>query len=149
MFPYTLAFVWCAGFSWAAARRCPTSDPGMRPLHHLLITYVGLLALTLVSTYVYSLDVVMKDVHVVIGAALVLFEVASSVWMYLGLRGRWDGVFLVVQLVGFVLAAVTLIGFLHVLFLGQALASLGFGLLLIRTGYAVPFDDPANLTSGT
>ncbi len=146
--PYTLAFASCAGFSWAAARQCPAGDPGLRGLHRLLVVYSGLLLVTLASTYGYSLDVVWKDVHVVIGAALVVFEMAASVWMYLRLGGRCDLCFLVVQLVGSVLAGITLVGLLHVLFLGQALASVGFGLLLIRTGGAVPFDDRSNLTSG-
>jgi hypothetical protein len=147
--PYTLAFTSCAGFSWAAAGRCATGDPRWHPFHRVLVAYAGLLLLTLVTTYGYSLDVVWKDVHVVVGAATVAFQVAASVWMYVRLRGRWDGCFLVVQLVGFVLAGVTLVGLLHVLFVGQALASVGFGLLLIRSGYAVPLDDPPNLTSGT
>jgi hypothetical protein len=146
--PYTLAFASCAGFSWAAARHCPTDDPGQRGLHRLLVVYSGLLLVTLASTYGYSLDVVWKDVHVVIGAALVVFEVVGSVWMYLRLGGRCDALFLAVQLIGFVLAGVTLVGLLHVLFLGQALATVGFGLLLIRSGCAVPFDDRSNLTSG-
>ncbi len=140
--PYSLAFVLCAYFSIRAAGLCRGPGITTRRFRYLLTVYACLLLLTLLSTYGYRLDVGLKEIHVAAGVTTVAFEVAASVWMYAQLRGGWDAVFLAVQLVGSAVAGLTVLGVGRLLFLGQAVASMGFALLLIRTGQAVPPSGP-------
>jgi hypothetical protein len=135
---YSLAFLLCSYFSYRAARLYRPPDVTTRRLRLLLYAYSGLLLLTLLSTYGYKLDVGLKDAHIGVGVVLITFELLASVWIYTQLGGLWDTAFIVVQLGGFVLAALTFFGALHVLFLGQALADVGFALLLIHMGLATP-----------
>jgi hypothetical protein len=146
--PYTLAFGTCAGCSLAAAGRYPSADGAVRWFRSLLVVYSGLLLLTLVSTYVYTLDTGLKDAHVAIGAVTVLFQTGASVAMCLHLRGRWDWWLLALQVAGTAVAGITLVGLAHLLFVGQAVAAVAFGVLLIRTGYDVPFDEGLTTTGG-
>jgi len=73
--------------------------------------YSWLILLVLVSTYAYSLNTVLKDLHIATGIAIVLFELAASLWMYryLGRCAR-DTTLIAVQLIGFILAALTFVG---------------------------------------
>lgn len=136
--PYSLAFLLCSYFSVAAARHYREPDGSARGFRYLLDTYSGLLLLTLLSTYGYKLNVGLKDAHITVGVLTITFELVASAWMYAQLRGTWDAAFLVLQLGGFVLAGLTFLGALHLLFLGQALADVGFALLLIHMGLVTP-----------
>jgi len=108
-----------------------------------LRTYGWLLLLTLLSTYVYSLDTALRDLHIVIGAALAIFQVAASV-VDVSPHGRdqMDGILLGMELLGFLLAVFTIVGVLHVLFLSQVLTSGAFALLLIRSAMKVDTGSP-------
>jgi hypothetical protein len=130
--PYTLAFGLCALCSLAAARRYPGQPRSTRDLRALLIAYACLSLLTLASTYVYKLSHGLHTTHEVVGVATVSFEVLASLWLCAKHPGPWALGFLVVQLTGSALAGITFLGLLHVLFLGQVLAELGFALLLVR-----------------
>ena len=145
--PYTLAFVGCAVCSLRAARLYRWSGGVARGLRYLLVTYSSLLLLTLVSTYGYSRDVGLKDVHLAVGVVTVSFELLAAVWMFLQLRGGWDGLFLVVQVAGSVVAGLTFLGALHLLFLGQAVAAVGFGCLLVHIGWVTPCGEPDRATT--
>lgn len=129
--PYTLA-LGCAGvLALWATRLIRTTTTAARDFRVLLTTYSWLILLTLVTTYGYTLNAPLKYVHVAVGVAIIVFESAASLWMYRALRSLRAVLF--VQLVGFVLAALTFFGALHVLFLSQILTGGGFALLLVRT----------------
>jgi len=136
--PYSLAFLLCSYFSYRAARLYRSSDAITQRLRYLLYVYSGLLLVTLLSTYGYKLNVGLKDAHIAIGVAAITFELVASVWIYIQLRGAWDTVFVVLQVAGSAVAGLTVLGALHLLFLGQALADVGFALLLIHIGSVTP-----------
>lgn len=133
-FAYSLSLGLPVLFSYLALRVISSDDAVTRRLTQFLRLYCWLVLLTLLSTYVYSLDTTLKDLHFVIGALLTIFQTGASLWMYRVLRrtGR-DAVLLGVQLVGFALETLTVFGALHVLFLSQVLTSGAFALLLVRT----------------
>jgi len=139
--PYTLAFTLCAFFTLRAAHLYPRTERSTRHLRYMLYAYSCLVLLTLLSTYIYKVSYAFKQLHVVVGVTTMSFELLASVWMSIRLRSTWDLLFLAVQLTGFVLAGLTFLGTLHVLFLGQALATLGFALLLMHTGLRTPTGD--------
>ena len=103
--------------------------------------------MTLVSTYVYKLSYGLKVVHVSVAVALIGFEVLASIWSYLRLKSRGAAVLLAVVIVGFAVAGLTLLGAVHLLFIGQALTTLGFAGLLILTESVLRNDSPAGRAS--
>jgi hypothetical protein len=142
---YTLSLGFPTLFSFWAACLFNGDGQSMRQFRFLLRLYGWLILLTLLSTYVYTLDTALKDIHFAIGAALTIFEVAASVWMYQLLSQRkWDATLLAVELVGSALAAFTIVGVLHVLFLSQVLTSGAFALLLVDSGRKVETVTPAS-----
>jgi hypothetical protein len=144
---YTLALGLPFLFSLLAIRLTNSDDPRVRRLRSILIIYCWLVALTLVSTYVYSLNTVLKDLHIVFGSALTLFESAASVWMYWILRPvAWDRVLFIIQMLGFVLAVLTLAGVFHLLFVAEVVTFGAFALLLVHAARKLEVVVPGALT---
>jgi len=143
---YTLSLGLPMLFSFLAARLILGEEYSVSQFRLLLHLYVWLLFFTLVSTYVYSLNTALRDVHIVIGAALAIFQVIASVWMFQLVRRGLDGALLMIELVGFVLAILTIVGVLHVLFLTQVLTSGAFAVLLVRSALRL---DARSTVAGT
>jgi hypothetical protein len=129
--PYTLALGFATTLSYWGARLIPTTTTPARHFRTLLYTYSWLILFTLLTTYSYTLNAPLKYLHVAVGIAIIVFESVASWWMYRAIRSLQAVLF--IQLLGFVLAALTFFGTLHVLFLSQILTGGGFALLLVRT----------------
>jgi hypothetical protein len=139
--PYTLALVSAAGLTSWAARLFRVTTSTARQFRTLLHTYSWLILLALVTTYGYTLNATLKDVHVAVGVATILFESVASLWLYRTVRSL--RAVLIVQLLGLMLAALTFFGALHLLFLSQILTGGAFALLLVHTCQHVtpPFEE--------
>jgi len=73
--------------------------------------------------------------HVAVAVIILLFETAASAWLIAAiLHGGWDVVILGCEIVGLLLAASTVVGWLHVLFVAQLITSAAFAVLLVRGG---------------
>jgi hypothetical protein len=132
--PYTLSLGFPMLLSFLAARLYLGQDEYSRQFRFLLRLYASLLLFTLASTYAYSRNIALRDVHIVIGAALAIFQLIGSMWMYRLLpRSTLDVMWLTTECAGFVLAILTIVGALHVLFLTQVLTSGAFAVLLVRS----------------
>jgi hypothetical protein len=129
--PYTLALGLPGVLTYLAARRLPVVSPDARRLRAVLFAYAALITLTLLSTYPYTLNRTLADVHIAVGAVVTVFESGASLWMYRAVR-RYATV-LVAQLVGLVLGGLTIIGVLHVLFASEVISGVAFAYLLVRT----------------
>jgi hypothetical protein len=129
--PYDLALACAALGAYLAATHARDSLHLLRGLRIVLRTYAILVAATLVSTFGYTLDQTQRDLHVGVGAVLSVFEVLASLWMYGERRG--DQWLLLVQLAGFALGALTIVGLIHLLFVSEIVTGLTFALLLYRT----------------
>lgn len=140
--PFTLAFLTCAAFILMAVRIIPRHPPTLARFRWALFTLAILLLLVLVSTYPYKVDLALKDIHIVIGVLLLTYEMAMAFWLALAVARDWINIlFLMVQTAGSVLALVTLVGVLHLLFVSQMIASAAFGVVLVRSGHLlVPRD---------
>ncbi|MDE3031984.1 MAG: hypothetical protein KGI65_10300 [Acidobacteriota bacterium] len=131
--PYSLAFAGSATFAVMAARATPSDSRARIILRVVLGVYATLSVLALLSTYGYTLNTTLQHVHMAAGITLMVFEPLASIWLYLQLRGfRRDAAWLVLELLGLVLAAIDLAAWLHVLFLAQALTGVSFGVLLVH-----------------
>ena len=130
---YTLALGLPALLTYRAAAMVDHPDSTTRRFQRFLRLYSVLVALTLLSTYVYKLDVVLRDLHIVVGSALLAFEAGGAVWMYrLRSHLRGDGLVLTVLVIGFILAALTIFGALHILFVSQVVTGGAFAVLLVH-----------------
>jgi hypothetical protein len=139
--PYTLALGLLAFYSRRAAALYSKRYGPTRRLRRVLTAYSVIVIVMLFSTYVYSLNHVLRDIHIGFGTVLITFESFAAIWMFGRIRRVWDGVFVVTQLAGALLAFVTIVGVLHVLFLAEELANAGFACLLIHTAQRVALDD--------
>jgi hypothetical protein len=128
--PYTLALGLAGGLSLRATRTLHQSSIRLRHVRRLLNTYGALILLTLVTTYGYTLNTALKDLHIGVGILITVFEFVASLWIYRQLRSL--RLVLVVAISGFALAVLTFFGALHVLFLTQLLFGGSFALLLVR-----------------
>lgn len=132
--PYTLALALLAFYNRRAALHCAVEDQRSRRLRVLLTSYCSVVLLVLLSTYVYTLNGVLKNVHFGLGTVLILVVFVGSLWMY----RLWPPtpaarLFLLMQVSGDVLTLATAVGALHLLFLAEMLSNIGFASLLVRT----------------
>jgi hypothetical protein len=132
-FAYTLALGLPGLLTYRAVPFFNRSVPVARRFQQFLRAYSVLILLTLLSTYVYSLDVVLRDLHIVIGSALIVLDTLGGVWLYRLRRNvRFDDKLVTALLLGFVLAALTITGLLHILFVSQVVTSGAFAILFVR-----------------
>ncbi len=139
--PFTLAFLLCAVLILNAAFLTPRSPSTSCRFRRALVTLGVLFLLVLASTYPYKVNSLLKDIHILTGVLLISFEMAMSLWLIVSVSRNWINVlFLAIQASGCLLALITLVGVLHLLFLAQMIASAAFGVLLLRAGHQlVPF----------
>jgi hypothetical protein len=99
-----------------------------------LLVVLGLSSIVvLLSTYPYKIDTLLADIHIGISILLFAFEVIASIWFVRTLSRNWiNAVLLGVQTLGFLLILGSAIGIVHILLLAQLVASLAFGIFLVR-----------------
>ncbi|MFY9783125.1 MAG: hypothetical protein WAK12_06295 [Acidimicrobiales bacterium] len=129
--PYSLALVLPAGLTYRASRLIDASSDPLGYLRTVLRFYSVLILLTLLTTYTYKIDTAFRDLHVGVGVVITIFELGASLWMYRELRALVA--VLSLELVGFVLATLTIFGALHLLFATQMLSGVAFAILLVQT----------------
>jgi hypothetical protein len=129
--PYSIALLVPAALTYAASRLVVPVDARPRYLQIILVAYSALILLTLLTTYTYKIDEPLKVVHVGVGAIITIFEMGATLWMYRELHVLLA--VLVVQVIGFVLATLTIFGALHVLFATQIAVGVPFAWFLVRT----------------
>lgn len=129
--PYDLALLFAAAGAYLAATHARDSTNLARGLRLVLLTYATLVALTLASTFGYSLDRPQRDLHVGVGIVLTVFEVVASLWMCRERHG--DLALLLIQLAGLALGALTVVGLIHLLFVSEIMTGGSFALVLCRS----------------
>jgi hypothetical protein len=129
--PYYLALALAASGAYLAVTYARDSTNLPARLRALLTSYAVLLTLTLASTFGYTLDKPQRDVHVGVGIALTVFEVVASLWMYRERRG--DLGLVLVQLMGVIVAGLTIVGLIHLLFVSEIVTGASFAVLLFRS----------------
>jgi hypothetical protein len=140
--PYTLAIGLLALYNRHAATLYVGDDKRSRRLRLLLKSYCAVLLSVLLSTYFYSLNAVLKDIHFALGTLLIVLVGVGSLWMYQLWRISIPvSLLLLVQLSGDALALLTVFGTVHVLFLAEMLSNVGFASFLIRTGRRIALED--------
>lgn len=132
--PFTLAFALCGIYLLQAVRLVTVHSKSTRQFRFLLEIFIGILLSLLISTYVYKINSAYKNIHIAAGSALFYFELGGACWLALRLvPSQINRLLLGIVIIGFVLGAFTLIGWLHLLFIAQVITGVAFGLLLIHS----------------
>ena len=136
--PFSLAFTVCAACLWQAAHLLATKTPLAKQFRTVLLGFSILLFLTLLSTYPYKINQSFDAIHIWMGIILFYAELGAAVWLTFKIvRNKSSYLLLFVGVIGFALATLTLIGWLHLLFISQMVTAAAFGLLLIKAGQAI------------
>jgi hypothetical protein len=128
--PYSLAYVTDAGLLARAARRL--DSPESQDLRRVVEGLCVVLVATLVTTYGYTSATVLRDLHFVVGAVLILYQCASVGWLWgrtrrglaatLGVLTTWCGL---------ALCVLATLAVWHVLFVGQMMIIVGYAPMLV------------------
>ena len=136
--PYTLTYVGCVFFTLRASNVIPVIGRESRVLVALLRSYALICFLLLVSTYGYSVNTPLKDLHGVVGLIAMVFDPVASIWLYVRVRNfNWDRTWFGAELVGLVLGVLDFFKVVHVLFAAQAVIAIGFGFLLVHATHQI------------
>ena len=137
-FVYTLAYVVCAAFTFMAARAVPRTSATLSTLARILNAYGVMLLFILFSTYGYSLNAPLKDIHAAISLFAMVFDPAVCVWLMVRTHlARWDRFFLGLEFLGLVIGVIDFLKIAHVLFASEATLAFAFGFLIVRGVHAL------------
>ncbi len=141
---FSLAFIGGAFSIFLAARRL-NSNPVLKRLLYIL---ASLFLATLLTTYTYKFndffDVLHQDVSIILG----LWEILCSVWLIAKATSNLLVVFAFMgQLLAAFITILTILGWVHILFLGEILSGISFGILLAYGVGKVPMRQTDSLSS--
>jgi hypothetical protein len=131
---YTLAWAVLVGGNLRAARACAGGGVRSERVRTLLLVYSASVFLVLISTYFYSLDATLKYIHYGFGAVLVVFMSVAAYWLCRQLSDvPWARSALWIQVLGSIVALLSIVGALHLLFGAETVSNVGCAILLAKT----------------
>ncbi len=128
--PYVLGFGLCAVFLCLAATRLLSISDRLRIPASRLLFLALLLLLVLISTFPRKVNSTYSALHDYIGVALYLYEFLLSAWLVVNKGASLAVLFLCIESIGSVIGFLSLENVIHLLFVGQIVGAIGFGLLL-------------------
>lgn len=132
--PYSLAFGLASYYSFKATYSLVGHPKRVRIFRISLRLLSTLYLLTLLSTYPYKLNGVFDLFHQAIGIIFVIYVLIFG--GFLVTKIRFDPInclAYLIQLSSFVLAVINFFDLVHLLFVSEALTSIGFGIVLVRS----------------
>jgi hypothetical protein len=130
--PYTLSFTLCALFLSLAAVALTKIRPDQQWCALALVGVAVLDLLVLVSTYPRHIDLLYSEIHDDLGIALFMYEFVLSIWLSLRGWGPQAAVFFSIEVGGSLVGLLSILKVVHLLYYGQIVGGVGFGLLLVR-----------------
>ena len=132
--PYTLAFLSCSYFMFRSASKIPKNSKTSTELRLVINTVAVFFLLLLVSTYIFQINRALELAHQSISITTVALLYIVGWWFYkITNKNKISGKFLAVQSLGFLLAVLTMIDVVRLLFLAQIIFAVGFGGLYVNT----------------
>jgi hypothetical protein len=126
---YTAAFLICSLFLILSSLEIFKTKKNY-VLAYGLILLALLEILVLVSTFPRHIRWIYSVIHDDIGIALFDYEFLLSIWFLANLRTKKVAVLFLIEFIGQMIALFTILKFFHLLFIGQMIEAVGFGLLL-------------------
>jgi hypothetical protein len=130
--PYTFSFALCALFLSLAAAALVRVWPD-RKLYGLTLVGVAVLdLLVLVSTYPRHVNLLYSEIHDDLGIALFAYEFVWSIWFVIRGWGPETATLFLIEVGGSLVGLLSILKIVHLLYYGQVIGAIGFGLLLVR-----------------
>jgi hypothetical protein len=130
--PYTLSFSLSVLFLSFAAAALARVRPD-RKWYGLSLVGVALLdLLVLVSTYPRHINLSYSELHDDLGIALFAYEFVWSIWLLIRGWGRDAAGLFLIEVGGSLVGLLSILKIVHLLYYGQIIGAIGFGLLLVR-----------------
>jgi hypothetical protein len=140
--PYTLSFSLCALFLLLGAAALAGLRPD-RKWYGLALTGLAVLdLLVLVSTYPRHLSLLYSEIHDDLGIALFAYEFIWSLWLLIRGWSRETAALFSIEVGGSFVGLLSVLKIVHLLYYGQIIGSIGFGLLLVRVFPRIIGADP-------
>lgn len=128
---YILSFSLGALFLGLAAAELLKISRALRKMAGLLLIMALLYVLVLISTFPRHISWTYSEIHDYLGVVLFAYEFMLAVWFVLKRRNIKIIMMFTIEFIGSLIALLTVLNFFNLLFVGQAVASLGFALLLV------------------
>lgn len=129
--PYLIGLLLTSYFIIRAARALPRTSRTFNAMAEIL-TAVALLIVGVLLTP-YSVATLFDRAHVLTSGILFVVELALAIWLVVMTYRDWVSLtLLTAQLVGALIAMISLVTSIELMLTGQVIAQLAFGLLLIR-----------------
>jgi hypothetical protein len=129
--PYILSFSLSILFLCLAAKQVRDMGTGFRSMADLLLVIAFLELLVLISTFPRRISPGYYEVHDWLGVALYAYEFALSLWFVTRERSvKILGSF-TIEVFGSALGLLSSLKVIHLLYYGQIIGALGFGVLLV------------------
>jgi hypothetical protein len=129
--PYTLSFSLCALFLAFAAAALVRVRPDRKWYGFTLVGVAVLDLLVLVSTYPRHINLLYSEVHDDLGIALFAYEFVWSLWLVIRGSRRATTAFFSIEVAGSLVGLLSILKIVHLLYYGQMIGGIGFGLLLV------------------
>jgi hypothetical protein len=128
---YILSFLLEMIFIWLAAYRIAILGAKYRYFSWLLKFLASLVLLVLISTFPRYISNIYSIVHDDLGIALYGFEFIASIWFVIKTKLHSAVYLLIIESAGSMIGLLSILKITHLLYIGQFIGALGFGLLLI------------------
>lgn len=128
---YVLSFSLCILFLCLAATELLAIDHSFRVKAYLLLFIALLDFLVLITTFPRHLGTTYYEVHDYLGVVLYVYEFALSVWFIIRQPYLRRIIFFAVQSGGSLIGLLSSLKVIHLLYYGQIIGAIGFGLLLV------------------
>lgn len=127
---YILAFSLCVFFVYLSGRILIKLSSSKR-LGVLLYVLAFLYLLVLVSTFPRHISWTFSEIHDYLGIVLFAYEFVLSIWLVLNQKSYKSYLMLVIEAVGSMTGLLSILKFIHLLFIGQMVGAIGFGIILV------------------
>ena len=130
--PYTLSFSLSVLFLTFAAAALVRVRPDRKWYGLTLVGVAVLDLLVLVSTYPRHINLSYSELHDDLGIALFAYEFVWSIWLVIRGWGREAAGLFSIEVGGSLVGLLSILKIVHLLYYGQIIGAIGFGLLLVR-----------------
>ncbi|MCW1907902.1 MAG: hypothetical protein KIH63_001000 [Candidatus Saccharibacteria bacterium] len=128
---FTLAFILGASYLYLAAETLVQLSKRFRFLSRYLVVLCGIMLLVYITTFPRRFGDVYSDIHDNVSKFLFIYELFLATWLVAKHHTLQSFVFLFIMIGGSFIGLLSSLHVLHLMFVGQMIGALGFGLLLV------------------
>jgi hypothetical protein len=128
---YVLAFSLNIILLYLVAKKFQKLAGANTRLGGLLLILAFLYLLVLISTFPRHISWAYSEIHDYLGILLFVYEFFLSIWLVIKLGGYKNYLILGLETLGSLIGLLSILKIVHLLFIGQLIGTIGFGLILV------------------